>query len=317
MKNELMIFENGEIRCLEIDEVVWFVGKDITNKLGYKNSSEALSMYVDDEDKILLSSETQSNLSIEFDYKEIGQRGGYIISEDGVIDLIYNSKLPKAKEFKKKVREIVKEVQATGRYDTVEQQLKLIEDPKEKEFKLSIYTLEKAIKLNPNDLLTTLAYNNAKQELNTYLSNKKIDEVKTKVTELEEDFNKATKQLKKTTVLREGDMSAEAISRKLNIFSVNDLPHNRFADLLAKNLGFYIHPEGQSGYSDDYISINLESKFGKTTAVIKYSTLALQKMNDYIEENGLKFEEPPIRYVRGTKKGQFNYAYSKYYKQEN
>ena len=42
IKNEIQVFANkefGEIRTVEINGEVWFVGKDIADKLGYTNSS--------------------------------------------------------------------------------------------------------------------------------------------------------------------------------------------------------------------------------------------------------------------------------------
>ncbi len=46
MTNNLKIFENpefGQIRTLEINNAVWFVGKDVAEALGYINSSKALA----------------------------------------------------------------------------------------------------------------------------------------------------------------------------------------------------------------------------------------------------------------------------------
>ena len=53
MKN-LQIFSNnefGEIRTVTIDGNPWFVGRDVTEVLGYVNSRKALLDHVDDEDK--------------------------------------------------------------------------------------------------------------------------------------------------------------------------------------------------------------------------------------------------------------------------
>lgn len=44
--NELQIFnseEFGEIRTTVINDEPWFVGKDIANALGYKNTKDALA----------------------------------------------------------------------------------------------------------------------------------------------------------------------------------------------------------------------------------------------------------------------------------
>jgi len=184
-----MIFENGEIRCIEINNIIWFVGKDITNKLGYKNSSEAISMYTDEEDKILLSLETQSDLSIELDYRELGQRGGWLINEDGVFDLIYNSKLPQAKQFKKKVKAIISQIQRTGKFDSTENNIMLIEDETERNLTLTIYNLKQTLTTNPNDMLMQFAYNSKVTDLTTYKQSRELKLIQGKIDELSESVS--------------------------------------------------------------------------------------------------------------------------------
>ena len=52
--NELQVFKNeefGEVRSLKIAGEPWFVGKDVSDILGYTNSRKAISDHVDDEDK--------------------------------------------------------------------------------------------------------------------------------------------------------------------------------------------------------------------------------------------------------------------------
>lgn len=52
--NEITTFVNpnfGEVRTLEINGEIWFVGKDIAEILGYSNTRDALAKHVDTEDK--------------------------------------------------------------------------------------------------------------------------------------------------------------------------------------------------------------------------------------------------------------------------
>lgn len=54
LENEIISFTNkefGEIRSILIDNEPWFVGKDITNILGYQNGSRDINRHVDDEDR--------------------------------------------------------------------------------------------------------------------------------------------------------------------------------------------------------------------------------------------------------------------------
>lgn len=53
--NKLKVFENqdfGAIRTVEINGEAYFVGKDVTDILGYKDSSDALKRHVDEDDKL-------------------------------------------------------------------------------------------------------------------------------------------------------------------------------------------------------------------------------------------------------------------------
>ena len=91
--NDLKIFENsefGSIRTLTIDNEPWFVGKDISDALGYKNSRQTLADHVDDEDK-----------GVSKRYSPGGTQNMTIINESGLYCLILSSKLPSAKKFKR------------------------------------------------------------------------------------------------------------------------------------------------------------------------------------------------------------------------
>lgn len=93
MENSLEIFNFGQnqVRSI-IDDFgeIWFVGKDVSDALGYANHSKALQDHVDDEDK--LNNKTLSSL---------GQRGAWLINESGVYSLVFGSKLESAKRFKR------------------------------------------------------------------------------------------------------------------------------------------------------------------------------------------------------------------------
>lgn len=314
MGNGLAIFEGVELEILTKEDVniefngeCLFCGKQVCEILLHSNPSKAIKDNVDEENKLLLKN---SDITVGY-FRKLNNAGEMFINEDGVLDLIYNSKLQKAKEFKKKVREIVKEVQATGKYDLVEQELMKIEDQEERELKIALYKIEDIVKSNPNDMLLMLTYNNKKQQLNTYIQNKKLKEIQEKVNDVNNLVSSIDNKIKKTTVLREGDMSAEAIAKKFNIFSVTNKPHNKFAENLARVLGFYLIPEGNIGYQDDYISINLTTRGGVTIPTIKYSSLAFSEMEKYISTDGLHFENPPVYYKRkckGGNVGDFNYG---------
>ena len=107
--NELMIFENptfGQVRTIEIDNEPWFVGKDVAEALGYKNTKDALDKHVDAEDKGVSKMDTPG-----------GKQEVTIINESGLYSLILSSKLPGAKEFKRWVTsEVIPSIRKTGGY---------------------------------------------------------------------------------------------------------------------------------------------------------------------------------------------------------
>ena len=141
--NELKIFENpdfGKVRTMEIDSEPYFVGKDVTDILGYANSSKALTDHVDEEDK--LNNESLSSL---------GQRGGWLINESGLYSLILSSKLPKAKEFKHWVTsEVLPSIRKHGIYAVDE----LLNDP---ELAIKAFTALKEERLRNKQLTDTVA----------------------------------------------------------------------------------------------------------------------------------------------------------------
>lgn len=108
--NELMTFSNsefGEIRTVENDGDVWFVGKDVALALGYKDTVNALKSHVDEEDKIGGWQITTPS----------GNQAMTIINESGLYSLVLSSKLPNAKKFKRWVTfEVLPSIRKTGGY---------------------------------------------------------------------------------------------------------------------------------------------------------------------------------------------------------
>lgn len=109
MENNLTIFnfENSPIRTINIDNDVWFVGKDVCDILGYTNDSKALNDHCKGVTK----------------YYPLQTAGGKqnirIISEGDLNRLILHSEMPKAKEFEKQVMEkILPTIRKTGKYES-------------------------------------------------------------------------------------------------------------------------------------------------------------------------------------------------------
>ena len=114
------IFKNGEfgsVRMVMINDTPYFVGKDVAEILGYTNPSKALADHVDDEDKL----NNESLLSFELN---LGQRGGWLINENGLYSLIIGSKLPKVKQFKGWITsEVLPSIRKSGKYEIINSEL--------------------------------------------------------------------------------------------------------------------------------------------------------------------------------------------------
>ncbi len=108
--NEIQIFRNeefGEIRTIEIDGQIYFVGVDVAKALGYIKPRNAIAKYVD-EDDALKWGVTDS----------LGRvQKTTVINESGLYSLILSSKLERAKEFKHWVTsEVLPEIRRNGVY---------------------------------------------------------------------------------------------------------------------------------------------------------------------------------------------------------
>lgn len=120
--NELQIFnseEFGDIRTVQLNNEIYFVGKDVATALGYANPKNAVPTHVSEEDK----------LSTQIEYA--GQRREVtVINESGLYALIFGSKLESAKRFKHWVTsEVLPAIRKTGSYQkpmTTDQKIQLL-----------------------------------------------------------------------------------------------------------------------------------------------------------------------------------------------
>ena len=90
---QIQLFNNesfGTIRALELNGEPYFVGKDVAEVLGYRDTSDALKKHVDEEDKGVGELPTPG-----------GVQKVITINESGLYSLILQSKLPTARAFKR------------------------------------------------------------------------------------------------------------------------------------------------------------------------------------------------------------------------
>lgn len=166
MTNKIKIFENpefGKVRIVQIEGELWFIGKDIAKVLGY---AETANM------RKLLEKEEYTEINPQSsDFKGFVQNGVslepnpnifrmLLVNESGLYNAIFNSTLPKAKEFKYWVTsEVLPSIRKHGAYMTDE-------------------TLEKAL-LSPDFLIQLATELKREKEMRIAAENKiKADEPK-------------------------------------------------------------------------------------------------------------------------------------------
>ena len=91
--NEIKVFDNnlfGSIRVTQHNNEPYFIGTDIAKALGYSNPRKAIIDHVDNEDRATVTI---------CDGRQNRNLTG--INESGLYSLIFGSKLPSAKEFKR------------------------------------------------------------------------------------------------------------------------------------------------------------------------------------------------------------------------
>lgn len=111
---KLFKFEGNKVRTLKINDEPYFVGKDVAEILGYALPTKAIQDHVDKEDQ-----RSEIVNKSQFFQNGTGFMNVDLITESGVYSLIFSSKLPKAKKFKRWVTsEVLPAIRKHGVYMT-------------------------------------------------------------------------------------------------------------------------------------------------------------------------------------------------------
>ncbi|MDT0747167.1 phage antirepressor [Staphylococcus chromogenes] len=181
-------FEDLPVRTLEIDDEPYFVGKDVSDILGYSNSRKALLDHVDEEDKLTSQIVTAGQ-----------RRNQTIINESGLYNLIFSSKLESAKRFK---RWVTSEVLPTIR-------------------KHGIYATDSVIENtlnNPDYIINILTEYKKERELNLLLQ-QQVGELKPKA-DYYDQILKSKKLITVNAIAKDYGMSAQALNKILHDLKV-------------------------------------------------------------------------------------------------
>lgn len=142
---DLQIFNNsefGQVRTLEIEGKIYFVGKDIAKALGYKNTNDAINRHC----KGVVKHEGLKINGIEVS----------LIPEGDLYRLIVNSKLPNAEKFEGWVfDEVLPTIRQTGEYKNTSTKDKYISEIDVAKAELSLVEVTaKLLNLNDSSKLT-------------------------------------------------------------------------------------------------------------------------------------------------------------------
>ena len=142
---QLFNFNGQQVRTVTINEEPYFVGKDVADILGYKDLSRALNQHVEKENRKSLSLKASGDLYPSLWEGKNDFSNKIVINEAGVYDLIFDSQLPKAHEFKHWVTsEVLPTIRKHGAYMTPQ-------------------TIEKAL-LNPDTIINLATQLKREQE---------------------------------------------------------------------------------------------------------------------------------------------------------
>lgn len=108
-------YEGSKVRTIIKKQELWFVSKDVCDILGIKNITQAMKR-LESEDRAMFN---------------IGRQGEVnFVNESGVYELIFGSRKPEAKQFKKWVKhEVLPSIRKYGAYFTPEKIEEVFSDP--------------------------------------------------------------------------------------------------------------------------------------------------------------------------------------------
>jgi len=105
---------NCSIGCVVVDNIVWFRGKDVARAVGYENTTQAIQINVDNDDKRRL----EELWGLSLDALTFNETNPIYSHESGLYSLIFSSNKPDAKQFKHWVTsEVLPSIRKTGLYN--------------------------------------------------------------------------------------------------------------------------------------------------------------------------------------------------------
>ena len=159
MENNLMIFEEREVLGRDFKmygdkDNPLFLAKDVASWIEHSKVSMMLQS-VDEDEKVKVNNVYFENRT--------GGNGTWFLTEDGLYEVLMQSRKPIAKQFKKEVKKILKELRQTRKVDLIENKIQLISDEKEKQLTKELYKLQETLEVMPNDMFMMVKVENKKK----------------------------------------------------------------------------------------------------------------------------------------------------------
>lgn len=142
MENNLKKFENdvfGDLNTVVINEEIWLNANDVCRGLGYSNPWDALARHVDGDDLVKHEAWVVTGTKADGTDAKRKTQVNYV-NESGFYSLVFGSKLPGAKDFKKWVTsEVLPSIRKHGYYVDKKRIVELEENNKSLERKISYF----------------------------------------------------------------------------------------------------------------------------------------------------------------------------------
>ena len=125
--NQIQVFTNnvfGDVRAINVEGKVWFVGRDAVKCLGYEVEGTTSYTYYTGKfvkEKYMLK---MKNCDLQlFGMADAGRKGEVLINQNGIIQLVMNSPMEEAEKFQDWIlEEVIPSVLTTGKYELPQQQ---------------------------------------------------------------------------------------------------------------------------------------------------------------------------------------------------
>lgn len=199
---EIKIFNSpqfGEIRTIEVSGQPYFVGNDVALALGYAKPRNAIMQHVDNEDALKRGIPDNQGFTQETT----------LINESGVYSLVFSSKLPTAKAFKKWVTsEVLPTIRKTGGYLATKQ------DDTPEEIMARALTIAQATLAKREERLKQLEAQAEQQQVTIEIQTEEIKKAAPKVSYYDNHLQSVNTQTS-TQAAKQIGMDAEKLHKKL------------------------------------------------------------------------------------------------------